>query len=178
MNGIPLGSDRDEGADTRLEGGGARLPQLLEGRARAREVRRRLRRDQRLALPLRPERRQAAPRPTPSGRTPGRTRCPTTPRELEVGLLGLFDPHTLADLAANFVVFETRARRDDEEAGPLPAVPGREQARAARHRGPVRPRHRLAHAGLRQEPDHALRRAEAEEHRPEEPDHLHRHRPP
>jgi type I restriction enzyme, R subunit len=30
-------------------------------------------------------------------------------RELEVALLGLFDPHNLADVAANFVVFETRS---------------------------------------------------------------------
>lgn len=29
-------------------------------------------------------------------------------RELEIGLLGVLDPHTLADIAANFVVFETR----------------------------------------------------------------------
>jgi type I restriction enzyme, R subunit len=29
-------------------------------------------------------------------------------RELEIGLLGLLDPHNLADVAANFVVFETR----------------------------------------------------------------------
>jgi type I restriction enzyme, R subunit len=29
-------------------------------------------------------------------------------RELEVGLLGLLDPHNLADIAANFVVYETR----------------------------------------------------------------------
>jgi type I restriction enzyme, R subunit len=29
-------------------------------------------------------------------------------RELEIGLLGLLDPHNLADIAANFVVFETR----------------------------------------------------------------------
>jgi len=29
-------------------------------------------------------------------------------RELEIGLLGLLDPHNLADVSANFVVFETR----------------------------------------------------------------------
>jgi type I restriction enzyme, R subunit len=29
-------------------------------------------------------------------------------RELEIGLLGLLDPHTLADVAANFIVYETR----------------------------------------------------------------------
>jgi type I restriction enzyme, R subunit len=33
---------------------------------------------------------------------------PADDRELEVGLLGLLDPHTLADVAANFIVFETR----------------------------------------------------------------------
>jgi type I restriction enzyme, R subunit len=33
---------------------------------------------------------------------------PDDQRELEVGLLGLLDPQTLADVAANFVVFETR----------------------------------------------------------------------
>ncbi len=33
---------------------------------------------------------------------------PNEERELEIGLLGLLDPHTLADVAANFVVFETR----------------------------------------------------------------------
>lgn len=33
---------------------------------------------------------------------------PDEERELEIGLLGLLDPHTLADVAANFVVFETR----------------------------------------------------------------------
>src|SRR6266511_5445456 len=33
---------------------------------------------------------------------------PDEERELEVGLLGLLDPHTLADVAANFVVYETR----------------------------------------------------------------------
>ena len=30
-------------------------------------------------------------------------------RELEIGLLGLLDPHNLADISANFIVFETRA---------------------------------------------------------------------
>jgi type I restriction enzyme R subunit len=29
-------------------------------------------------------------------------------RELEIGLLGLLDPHNLADIAANFIVYETR----------------------------------------------------------------------
>ena len=33
---------------------------------------------------------------------------PDEERELEIGLLGLLDPHTLADVAANFVVYETR----------------------------------------------------------------------
>jgi type I restriction enzyme R subunit len=33
---------------------------------------------------------------------------PDEERELEIGLLGLLDPRTLADVAANFVVFETR----------------------------------------------------------------------
>jgi type I restriction enzyme R subunit len=33
---------------------------------------------------------------------------PTEERELEVGLLGLLEPHTLADVAANFVAYETR----------------------------------------------------------------------
>src|SRR2546430_10199887 len=33
---------------------------------------------------------------------------PDENHELEVGLLGLLDPHTLTDIAANFVVFETR----------------------------------------------------------------------
>lgn len=33
---------------------------------------------------------------------------PDDQRELEIGLLGLLDPHTLADVAANFVVYETR----------------------------------------------------------------------
>lgn len=33
---------------------------------------------------------------------------PEDGRELEIGLLGVLDPHTLADIAANFVVFETR----------------------------------------------------------------------
>jgi type I restriction enzyme R subunit len=33
---------------------------------------------------------------------------PDEERELEVGLSGLLDPHTLADVAANFVVYETR----------------------------------------------------------------------
>jgi type I restriction enzyme R subunit len=32
---------------------------------------------------------------------------PDEERELEVGLLGLLDPHTLVDVAANFIVFET-----------------------------------------------------------------------
>lgn len=33
---------------------------------------------------------------------------PEEHRELEIGCLGLLDPHNLADIAANFVVFETR----------------------------------------------------------------------
>ena len=33
---------------------------------------------------------------------------PADEHELEVGLLGLLDPHTLSDIASNFVVFETR----------------------------------------------------------------------
>jgi type I restriction enzyme R subunit len=33
---------------------------------------------------------------------------PDEERELEIGLLGLLDPHTLPDVAANFVVYETR----------------------------------------------------------------------
>lgn len=36
---------------------------------------------------------------------------PDEARELEVGLLGLLNPHTLADVAANFIVFETRLGR-------------------------------------------------------------------
>ena len=126
------------------------------------------------ALRVAPE----APPPTPSGETRGQTRALTSIASSRSASLAYSTRTDLADVAANFIVFETRLGNTTKKLARYQQFRAANKLGETSPRRPVRPRHRLAHAGLWQEPDDAVRRAEAEERRSRQPDHLHRHRPP
>ena len=103
------------------------------------------------------------------------------PKPQDILLYGLLERRNLLDIVRNFVVFEVGERPDRPQADPLPAVHRRQPGDGPHQDGKQteRPgRHRLAHPGLRQEPDDALAGTQtAPRPRPAATNHRHRHRP-
>ena len=103
------------------------------------------------------------------------------PTSQDILLYGLLEPRNVLDIVRNFVVFEVRRRPHCPQADPLQAVHGRQRGAAADPEGAETERagrHRLAHAGVGQEPDDAVAGAQAPPRRgAAAADRGHRHRP-
>ena len=103
------------------------------------------------------------------------------PTPQDVLLYGLLEPRNVLDVVRNFVVFEVRRRPHRPQADPLQAVHRRQRGAAADPEGAETERagrHRLAHAGVGQEPDDAVAGAQAAPRRgAAAADRGHRHRP-